>query len=91
MHSLAAKTLSLRTVVLLVAAVIVFGWLVALCETHEEHCHDMCTCALPCCQAAVISSEEIATTQFDVTGAMPAANQTALSRTIAPILRPPKA
>lgn len=76
---------------LLVAAVIVFGWLIALCETHEEHCHDMCTCALPCCQAAVISGDEIAMTHLNETGIVPTANQTALSRTIAPILRPPKA
>ena len=76
---------------LLVAAVMLTGWLVALCETHEEHCHDCCACALPCCQAAVLSGDQICLAGGDVTGTLQVADQTAESLTISPILRPPKA
>ncbi len=91
MRYLTTRSLGIRTVMLLVAAVITFGWLVFLCGTHEHNCHDLCMCALPCCQAAVISGAGIAITHLDLAGVVPVADQTASSHNIDPFLRPPKA
>lgn len=82
---------SLRLVLLLVAVAMTAGWLVAMCETHEEECHECCTCALPCCQMAVLSGDSIFTTSLEVTGTMQVSDQTALLRAVAPLFRPPKA
>ena len=91
MKHLAAKRQSLRVVMLLMATVILAGWLLALCETHVEECDACSICALPCCQAAVLSSDQVFATSLEVTGMLPTASQTAYSHSTDPLFRPPQA
>ena len=91
MKHLAAKRHSLRMVMLLMATVILAGWLLALCEAHGEECDACCACALPCCQTAVLSDEPISPAGLDVTGMLPTASQTAYSHSTDPLFRPPQA
>lgn len=91
MYHLAAETNSLRMVMLLAAAVMLAGWMIALCETHEEGCHAHCTCALPCCQTAVLSDEPTSPAGLVLTGMLPTASHAAYSHSTEPLFRPPQA
>jgi len=91
MYHLATETNSLRMVMLLAAVVMLAGWMIALCESHGEECGDCSICALPCCQTAVLSSDQVFATSLEVTGMLPTASQTAYSYSTDPLFRPPQA
>ncbi|GEM_PF-5668298 len=91
MHDFAAKTHSLRIVLLVVVTLMMVGWLTALCETHEEDCHECCTCALPCCQVAVLTIHPTPESDLEVNGTLSAVCETAIIHSTSPVFRPPKA
>ncbi len=91
MYHLAAETHSLRMVMLLAAVVMLAGWMTVLCETHEEECDACCICALPCCQAAVLSSDVMDIACLELTGMLPTASLSVYSQSTDPLFRPPQA